>query len=297
MAGKEGNMNTLLDAMMKKYDPHTMYEKKNVMKEVMQEIVLCGLSRAGFFKKAAFYGGTALRIFYGLDRFSEDLDFSLMAVDEDFDITPYFPILQKEIAAFNLRVQLGVKDKTKSSQIRSAFLKGNTKEHLLLFYPEDVEADHVPANEVIKIKFEIDVNPPSYATFERKYRLIPLPYEVNLYDEASLFAGKIHAVIGRSWRNRIKGRDLYDYVFYLSRNTEVNIRHLQARLIQSGHFADTQMLTLDGVKQLLCERFTEIDFEQAKADVLPFIKDTTLINLWSADFFQQITTELKENRT
>lgn len=290
-------MNTLLDAMMKKYDPHTIYEKKNVMKEVMQEIVLCGLSRAGFFKKAAFYGGTALRIFYGLDRFSEDLDFSLMAVDEDFDITPYFPILQKEIAAFNLRVQLGVKDKTKSSQIRSAFLKGNTKEHLLLFYPEDVEADHVPANEVIKIKFEIDVNPPSYAAFERKYRLIPLPYEVNLYDEASLFAGKIHAVIGRSWRNRIKGRDLYDYVFYLSRNTEVNIRHLQARLIQSGHFADTQMLTLDGVKQLLCERFTEIDFEQAKADVLPFIKDTTLINLWGADFFQQITAELKEHRT
>ena len=290
-------MNTLLDAMMKKYDPHTMYEKKNVMKEVMQEIVLCGLSRAGFFKKAAFYGGTALRIFYGLDRFSEDLDFSLMAVDEDFDITPYFPILQKEIAAFNLRVQLGVKDKTKSSQIRSAFLKGNTKEHLLLFYPEDVEADHVPANEVIKIKFEIDVNPPSYATFERKYRLIPLPYEVNLYDEASLFAGKIHAVIGRSWRNRIKGRDLYDYVFYLSRNTKVNIRHLRARLIQSGHFADTQMLTLDGVKQLLCERFTEIDFERAKADVLPFIKNTTLLNLWSADFFQQITADLKENRT
>lgn len=290
-------MNTLLDAMMKKYDPHTIYEKKNVMKEVMQEIVLCGLSRAGFFKKAAFYGGTALRIFYGLDRFSEDLDFSLMAVDEDFDITPYFPILQKEIAAFNLRVQLDVRDKTKSSQIRSAFLKGNTKEHLLLFYPEDVEADHVPANEVIKIKFEIDVNPPSYAAFERKYRLIPLPYEVNLYDEASLFAGKIHAVIGRSWRNRIKGRDLYDYVFYLSRNTEVNIRHLQARLIQSGHFADTQMLTLDGVKQLLCERFTEIDFEQAKADVLPFIKDTTLINLWGADFFQQITAELKEHRT
>lgn len=297
MAGKESNMNTLLDAMMKKYDPHTMYEKKNVMKEVMQEIVLCGLSRAGFFKKAAFYGGTALRIFYGLDRFSEDLDFSLMAVDEDFDITPYFPILQKEIAAFNLRVQLGVTDKTKSSQIRSAFLKGNTKEHLLLFYPEDVEADHVPANEVIKIKFEIDVNPPSYATFERKYRLLPLPYEVNLYDEASLFAGKIHAVIGRSWRNRIKGRDLYDYVFYLSRNTEVNIRHLQARLIQSGHFEDGQMLTLDGVKQLLCERFTEIDFEQAKADVLPFIKDTTLINLWGADFFQQITAELKEHRT
>ena len=288
-------MNTLLANMIQNYDANTIYEKKNAMKEVIQEIILCGLSRAGFFRKAAFYGGTALRIFYGLDRFSEDLDFSLMTKDMTFDITQYFPILQKEIASFGIQVKIDIKEKTKTSQIRFAFLKGNTKEHFLLFYPGESEIVNVPDNEIIKIKFEIDVNPPSYAIFERKYRLQPMPYEVNMYDETSLFAGKLHAVIGRSWHNRVKGRDLYDYVFYMSRRTKVNIKHLQARLVQSGHLGAEQELTLDGLKQLLCERFAEIDFEQAKADVLPFIKDTVILNIWSTDFFQQITGDLREN--
>ncbi len=78
--------------MLKTYDINNIYDRKNAMKEIMQEIVLCGLSRAGFFKKAAFYGGTALRIFYGLDRFSEDLDFSLETADPAFDLSAYFPV-------------------------------------------------------------------------------------------------------------------------------------------------------------------------------------------------------------
>ena len=86
-----------------------------------------------------------------------------------------------------------------------------------MFYSGDSEFASVPKNEIIKIKFEVDVNPPKYASFERKYKLQPIPYEVNLYDEPSLFAGKLHAVIGRSWKNRVKGRDLYDYVYYLSK--------------------------------------------------------------------------------
>ncbi len=110
-----------------------MVERKNAMKKIMQEIVLCSLARAGFFKKAAFYGGTALRIFYGLDRFSEDLDFSLMATDSDFDLKEYFPLLEKEVKSFGLNVSITEKEKTKDSAIRSAFLKGNTQEHLLLF--------------------------------------------------------------------------------------------------------------------------------------------------------------------
>ncbi|NDV60797.1 nucleotidyl transferase AbiEii/AbiGii toxin family protein, partial [Bacteroides sp. 519] len=126
---------------------------KNVLKEVMQEIVLCGLSRADFFAHAAFYGGTALRIFYGLDRFSEDLDFSLIDADPDFNLSSYFPILEKEIQSYGLRVQINTKKKTKDSDIQSAFLKGNTKEHLLMFYPEDSAFSSIPKNEVIKIKF------------------------------------------------------------------------------------------------------------------------------------------------
>ncbi len=282
-------MNTIVDQMLKRYDAKTIYDQKNAMKEVMQEIVLCGLSRAGFFKKVAFYGGTALRIFYGLNRFSEDLDFSLMQPDADFDITDYFPGLEKEVRAYGLNVKIDEKMKTKESHIQSAFLKGNTKEHLLLFYPEDRYIDSVPKNEIIKIKLEVDINPPKGATFERKYRLQPVPYDINLYDESSLFAGKLHAVIGRAWKSRVKGRDLYDYVFYLSRGIAVNIEHLKQRLIQSGHWESDKTLTQEELKHLLRERFQTIDYVQARKDVEPFIRDTGLLEMWSADFFLQIT--------
>lgn len=286
---KDTGMNTAIEQMLKNYNVRNMYDRKNAMKEIMQEIVLCGLARAGFFQKAVFYGGTALRIFYGLDRFSEDLDFSLKEADPAFDLAYYFPVLKKEVKAFGLNVTITEKEKTKESNIRSAFLKGNTKEHLLLFYADENAAGSVPKNEAVKIKFEVDVNPPAYAVFEHKYRLLPTPYEVGMYDMPSLFAGKIHAVICRAWQSRIKGRDLYDYVFYLSRGTAVNGKHLWERLIQSGFAeADTEG-SLDKVKDMLSERFDSIDFSQAKQDVEPFIHDTSVLSVWSADFFKQIT--------
>lgn len=286
-------MNTAIEQMLKNYWIENIYDQKNAMKEIMQEIVLCGLSRAGFFQKAAFYGGTALRIFYGLDRFSEDLDFSLLAADPDFDLAAYFPVLEKEVRAFGLRVTIQEKEKTKESTIRSAFLKGNTKEHLLLFYADENLAGSVARSEVIKIKFEVDINPPEYAGFEHKYRLLPTPYEVKLYDMPSLFAGKIHAVLCRAWKSRIKGRDLYDYVFYLSRGSAVNQKHLRARLLQTGFISKDVECTLPELRHMLYERFDTIDFRQAKQDVEPFIRDTASLNMWNADFFKQITAGLR----
>ena len=286
-------MNTAIEQMLKNYWIENIYDQKNAMKEIMQEIVLCGLSRAGFFQKAAFYGGTALRIFYGLDRFSEDLDFSLLAADPDFDLAAYFPVLEKEVRAFGLRVTIQEKEKTKESTIRSAFLKGNTKEHLLLFYADENLAGSVARSEVIKIKFEVDINPPEYAGFEHKYRLLPTPYEVKLYDMPYLFAGKIHAVLCRAWKSRIKGRDLYDYVFYLSRGSAVNQKHLRARLLQTGFISKDVECTLPELRHMLYERFDTIDFRQAKQDVEPFIRDTASLNMWNADFFKQITAGLR----
>ena len=286
-------MNNVLNEMLRKYQTSGVSDKKNAIKEIMQEIVLCGLSRAGFFQKTAFYGGTALRIFYGLDRFSEDLDFSLMETDDSFELSDYFPTLRKEIASYGLNVEISEKQKTKESAIKSAFLKGNTKEHMLLFYASDPITSGIAGDEKIKIKFEVDTNPPSGATFEHKYRLLPAPYEVTLYDMPSLFAGKAHAVICRSWKNRIKGRDLYDYIFYLSRGAALNTEHLKARLVQSGAWKQENKFTVDDAKMLLCSRFDTMDFEQAKEDVRPFIKDTGSLNLWSADFFKQITSNLK----
>ena len=286
-------MNTVIEEMLKSYQVDNIYDRKNAMKEIMQEIVLCGLSRAGFFKEAAFYGGTALRIFYGLDRFSEDLDFSLEQINLDFDLCSYFPVLEKEVKAFGLNVEIQEKEKTKDSNIRSAFLKGNTKEHLLLFYADERDVGSVDKNEVVKIKFEVDTNPPAFATYEHKYRLLPVPYEIRLYDMPSLFAGKIHAVICRGWQSRIKGRDLYDYIFYLSKAVTVNQKHLRARLIDSGYISENQECTLEEIKTMLKNRFDSIDFLQARKDVEPFIRDTSVLDIWSSDFFKQITEGLK----
>ena len=286
-------MNTVIEEMLKSYQVDNIYDRKNAMKEIMQEIVLCGLSRAGFFKEAAFYGGTALRIFYGLDRFSEDLDFSLEQINLDFDLCSYFPVLEKEVKAFGLNVEIQEKQKTKDSNIRSAFLKGNTKEHLLLFYADERVVGSVAKNEVVKIKFEVDTNPPACATSEHKYRLLPVPYEIRLYDMPSLFAGKIHAVICRGWQSRIKGRDLYDYIFYLSKAVTVNQKHLRARLIDSGYISENQECTLEEIKTMLKNRFDSIDFLQARKDVEPFIRDTSVLDIWSSDFFKQITEGLK----
>ena len=286
-------MNTVIEEMLKSYQVDNIYDRKNAMKEIMQEIVLCGLSRAGFFKEAAFYGGTALRIFYGLDRFSEDLDFSLEQINLDFDLCSYFPVLEKEVKAFGLNVEIQEKEKTKDGNIRSAFLKGNTKEYLLLFYADERLVGTVDKNEVVKIKFEVDTNPPAFATYEHKYRLLPVPYEIRLYDMPSLFAGKIHAVICRGWQSRIKGRDLYDYIFYLSKAVTVNQKHLRARLIDSGYISENQECTLEEIKTMLKNRFDSIDFLQARKDVEPFIRDTSVLDIWSSDFFKQITEGLK----
>jgi predicted nucleotidyltransferase component of viral defense system len=282
-------MQTVLQQMLSRYLTNTTEEKKNALKEILQEIVLCGLSRAGFFKKAAFYGGTALRIFYGLDRFSEDLDFSLIEPDNQFELKSYFSGVKAELSSLGLEFSIEEKEKTQASAIKSAFLKGNTKEHILRIYGSDL---NINSNEVIKIKFEIDTNPPPFATFENRYRLLPSPYQVKLYDAESLFAGNLHAVICRSWKNRVKGRDLYDYVFYLAKNTSINFTHLKARLEESGAINPQTEFGINELRELLLERFDSIDFEQAKKDVLPFILDKSKIEIWSKEFFTDITTNL-----
>ena len=285
------SMTTPVQQMIEKYNCKNTADYKNALKEVIQEVALCGLSRSGFFKKAAFYGGTALRIFYGLDRFSEDMDFSLIAEDKDFNINIYFSYLANELLANGFELRIERKEKSAESDIQSAFIKGNTLIHLLKIVPTADEILGVSDTELIKIKFEVDTNPPEGATYEIKYGLLPVPYAVQMYDEASLFAGKIHAVLCRAWKNRVKGRDYYDYLWYLARGTKVNILHLQKRLEQSGEWTSAQKLTIQKVIELLCERFASINFENAKNDVLPFIADSRKLDLWNKDFFSTVTKE------
>lgn len=287
-------LQTVIQQMIDRYHSQNIEDKRNAIKEVIQEIVLCGLSKSHFFDEAAFYGGTALRIFYGLDRFSEDLDFSLLIKNSDFDFVSFFSLLKSTVNSFGLNVDIQIKSKTKESSIQSAFLKGDTIEQFLLFYPES-DIQGINKNEKIKIKIEIDTNPPAFATYETRFNLLPVPYSVRLYDESSLFAGKIHAVICRGWQSRIKGRDLYDYVFFLSHKTKLNLPHLKERLVESGYISRQDECSLEDVKKMLNQRFSEIDFDQAKLDVIPFIKDISTIDIWSQEFFTSITTELTVN--
>lgn len=162
----------------------------------------------------------------------------------------------------------------------------------MLFYNDSGISEGVPRNKAIKIKFEIDTAPPEGASYEKKYRLLPAPYEINMYDEASLFAGKIHAVICRNWENRVKGRDLYDYIFYMSKGSPVNLTHLRARLIDSRFITQDDSCNLNDVKIMLKNKFDTIDYNQAREDVIPFIKDPSKMDLWSSDFFKQITDNL-----
>lgn len=286
-------MQQVLSQMLSKYQINNIEDKKNAIKEIVQEIVLCGLSRGGFFKEAAFYGGTALRIFYGLDRFSEDLDFSLITQNPDFDLTKYFQYIENETKSLGLNFNVTEKIKSVDSNIKSAFLKGNTKEHILSFYEDSEDSKFINKEETIRIKFEVDINPPTRATYETKFGLLPSPYQVRLYDLQSLFAGKIHACLCRNWKSRVKGRDFYDYIFFLSIGAKVNLENLKAKLVQSKFINEDYDLTIDNLKALLNERFENLDIEQAKQDVLPFIKDKTKLDLWSKEFFVEITKKLQ----
>lgn len=279
-------MENIIEQMLSKYDASNVAEERNAIKEVMQEVVLAGLAKSGFFNDAAFYGGTALRIFYGLDRFSEDLDFSLLKPNPNYEISKYFTMLSEEILSLGLDFSIEEKKKSIGTFEQSAFVKGNTREHLLKFYPQS--ANQVPYNELIKIKFEIDTNPPPEFTCEFKTILLPYPCKIRLYDKSSLFAGKIHAVLCRGW-TRVKERDLYDYLFYLARKIEINIPYLKAKLIDSNYIRETDDLTIESLVSLLEQKFKSIDYNQAKKDVSPFLKDTASLELWDADFFISVT--------
>lgn len=286
-------MNNILQKMLEKYEINNEQDEINAMKEIIQEIVLSGLSRGRFFDEAAFYDGTALRIFYGLDRFSEDLDFALIKPNINFDLSKYFTFIENEVKSYGLNLVVNKKEKGEYSSITSAFLKGDTMEHVLLFFTDN---NHQTNNKVlkdIKIKFEVDINPPAGANYELKYQLLPSPYQIRLYDLPSLFAGKIHAILCRKWNLRTKGRDLYDYVFFLSLNTKVNIDLVKNKLIESKYIKESDSFNIDILRELLKEKFKEINYDNAREDVKPFIKNISSLDLWSKEFFISITDKLE----
>ena len=283
--------------MLEKYDLSTADKTYEALREILQEIVLLGLYRAGFFNEAVFYGGTALRILYGLDRFSEDLDFSLIEPNEEFDLGVYEKSIVETLQSFGFEVNIQLKNQ--EGVIKSAFLKGNTAQHLLnIKAPDDVIAKYGQGR-LVKIKFEVDTQPPLAFQSEKKMQLLPAPFMIHSMTLPSLFAGKVHAILCRNWSSRPKGRDWYDLVWYIANGYRVDLTHLSARLKQSCDWQEKEgisfkeEITQDLVLELLKKRIASLDVQSAKRDVEPFVSDRQVLDIWSREFFLSITEELR----
>lgn len=281
-------MHEAVRQMLAKYDCERGEDYAQALREILQEIALFGLWRAKFFDKAAFYGGTALRILYGLDRFSEDLDFSLLQPSSDFRLERYSHALEKELAAFGFTVRVELKNKVITSAVQSAFLKADTANELLVIEPGEQIVRQIPAGKVIRIKIEVDTDPPAGFTTENKYLLLPVPFSVRSYVLPDLFAGKMHALLYRRWKTRVKGRDWYDLVWYCSHHPTLHLAHLEQRMRQSGDWTNPEPLGQDTFRQILTTKINTLDVDQARQEVAPFVTDPRMLDIWCRDFFMAV---------
>ena len=266
--------NDIYDMMLSQYDMTTEQNKRNAVFEVNQQVILAGLYNGGFFESAAFYGGTCLRIFHGLQRFSEDMDFSLLTQDANFDFSKYFQPIIDAFALVGREVEIKKKDKKNFGKVESAFLKDNTDVYDVTFQTE----------KAIRIKIEVDTCPPMNFNTEQKLLLQPHSFMTRCYTLPDLFAGKMHALVYRSWKNRVKGRDWYDFEWYVRHNVPLDFAHLAERCRQFNN----EEITPEQFKDKLKERLRTTDIKQVKDDVLPFVRNSKELDIWSNDYFVQL---------
>ncbi len=286
-------MQEAISRMLARYSTGSVDEATRALREILQEVALLGLWRAKFFEHAAFYGGTALRILYGLDRFSEDLDFSLLEPSGNFNLERYTQALQEEIRGFGFDVQVTLVNKAVESPVQSAFLKANTRNQLLVIKTPSNIADSVPPGKVLKIKLEVDTDPPGGFETETRYLLQPIPFPVRTYTLPDLFAGKMHAVLCRGWKNRVKGRDWYDFIWFVANHPRLHLGHLEQRMRQTGHWTGEKPLSQKDFHSILAGRIHQLNVEQARREVSVFLKDPTSLEIWSKEFFLNLAGKIE----
>ncbi|MEE4263605.1 MAG: nucleotidyl transferase AbiEii/AbiGii toxin family protein [Desulfobacteraceae bacterium] len=286
-------MNEAVAKMLERYDNRSLEDHLQALREILQEIALLGLWRSKFFDKAAFYGGTALRILYGLDRFSEDMDFSLLSPMADFHLSTYTAALQKELAAFGFNVRMEQTKKSAESAVQSAFLKANTLNQLLSIDTSEALLKTVHRGQVLKIKLEIDTDPPPEFETHTRYLLQPIPFAVRTYTLPDLFAGKMHAILCRQWKTRVKGRDWYDLVWYAAHHPQLHLSHLEQRMRQSGHWNGEEALSEQSFHALMHNAIERVSVDQARREVEPFVSNPESLKIWSRDFFRDVASRIQ----
>lgn len=280
-------MNQAVQRMLERYQCQTRPQYERALKEILQELALVGLWRAHFFEHAAFYGGTALRILYGLDRFSEDMDFTLLKPDPDFSLSLYNSAIRSELEAYGFDVEIETRAKVWQTPIQSAFIKTNTLGELLkIGIPANLIKGFHPQTQ-LKIKFEIDTDPPSDA-YRTEIRFLSAPINIGVRAVVleDIFAGKMHAVLFREWKGRVKGRDWYDWLWLIREGVKLDLKQLSVHLRASGFLKGKDPITRAQFDQLMFDKIESIDLESARADLAPFVADSAQIADWSKEMFR-----------
>jgi predicted nucleotidyltransferase component of viral defense system len=285
-------VNEAIARMLNRYECQSVEDHVKALREIMQEIALLGLWRSKFFEKAAFYGGTALRILYGMDRFSEDLDFSLLRPTADFELSRYCAAVERELRSFGFEARMTIREKKEESPVQSAFLKANTIKHLIIINRDEKADWPIPRDQVLKIKVEVDTDPPPGFSTENKFVLQPIPFSVRTFVLPDLFAGKMHAVLCRRWKRRVKGRDWYDLIWYAANHPQLHLSHLDQRMIQSGHMKEDEKMTHEKFFALTAEVVDNLDVNQARREAEPFVKIPESLTVWSREFFRDVVSRI-----
>ena len=265
---------TIFDEMVETLHPRNKAEKESAQQEVMQQIALYGLYRGGFFDHAAFYGGTCLRIFHNLQRYSEDMDFTQTEKGPNIHLENYFPQLIEAFKLTGREVTIKKKEKKTFGKVESAFLKDNTDVYDIAFQTE----------KTIKVKIELDTDPPLGFETEQKTLLKPFSTMIRCVTLPDLYAGKMHALLYRNWKTRVKGRDWYDFQWYVANRVPLNFKHLQKRVVEFNGIE----LNKEDFLEALHERLATTDIESVKQDAARFIFNQRDIEIWSNDYFLKL---------
>ena len=278
----------VIEDRLKEYQPKTKQEEINALKEIYQEIALCGLARSQFFKKGAFQGGTCLRILYGIKRFSEDLDFILLLAEKFFTWEPYLKSIEHEFNSFGLKIEILDRSKAEGV-IKKAFLKEKSFGKIL-----KLKHDFLPTDkQIIKIKLEIDINPPDGSIYKTHYLDYPYPYSILCQDLSSLFASKCHSLLCRKYN---KGRDWFDFLWYISKKATINFELLANALFQTGPFKGKQLnINKAWLIENLRLKIDEIDWKIVRLDVEAFLKSENrkYIENWSKELFYEMLKKIE----
>lgn len=284
----------IFEERIRQYAPGDALEQENVLKELLQQCILTSLSRAGFFTRAMFHGGTCLKIFHGLTRFSEDLDFLLINEDQSFSWEPYLKAVVGDMEEFGIKFQVIERSKTDDT-VKKTFIKTDSIGTIIIF---DLPFDR-DSRKHLRVKLEVDTKPPQGSAAETHFLTFPSAASISTQTLQCGFALKLHALLCRTYD---KGRDWYDFVWYVSRRMHPDMGLMKNAMIQSGPWKGMSDVSFDveWLKKELSGRIDKIDWKIMRSDVERFLprREQESLNLWRPDFFlyhvEQVRSYLKK---